>query len=213
MNEAIRVDAKSQEKIKFLTTEETAKLLFLTFRFSQGDEKLQRYIINWIHGVFPQYKINRDTLGQINDMATTMATNYLYKSPIPRHATNINVIEAKDIRDQISNWSNIFASILDGKINDYLRTSEILDNITNILILRDHKYLIARAGRPNQTRKMESQVISHALNHRPTGSQELDLMFSKIGENLIRIKEAAITEQEKPAILSRLEEIEKVHKI
>ncbi|MES2315357.1 MAG: hypothetical protein V4486_01325 [Patescibacteria group bacterium] len=206
---------QTHEYLKYLTPEEAAKLLFLTFRFSQGDEKLQRNIMLWIHDVFPKYRIRNETHGQLDDLATNMATKYIFKSPTPRHVPNINDgvkgFQEKDIREQITVWSTSFESILDGDNNDYLRTNEILDNITYSLLLRDHKYLVERGGRPNQNKKMESQVISHALNHRPTGSPEFDLMFSKISENILKLRNSMVDSLTYPSMISLLEAIEKVH--
>jgi hypothetical protein len=218
----------SPEAKKELTVENAAKLLFFSFRFSQGYPALQEYIIQWLSARFPDYRID-SIFKEVEDKLIEMIRKFSLKTPSV-HQKEVHTSEGrKKVSDpnvldnevgNVMNWAKVyFAPQIDGNTNIYgverHGIKVLLAQITSAIIERDYLFLVEDGGRgrPREKGKFESHFISYVLNQKPTGCAEYDQMFKEAGvfikqEENMPPSQRAFSAQ----TFEKLEKIKNIHK-
>jgi len=166
-----------------LSVDHAAMLLFLSFRFSQGNMSLQKEILKWVHVAYPFYRINPESLKQIKDKVTQMSSAFILKAT-GRHTQSMpggeeEKIALKHIHEQVSTYANFFEEILrdDFLVAEYKEATTI--NLLNDMLKRDFKYS-REYSRPGENRQQGSYIEIYGFEQKTTGMAEYDEMFREI---------------------------------
>lgn len=178
-----------------LTPEYAARIIFDSFRFSQGDPDLQKQIFAYLHGIRPKWKISNDLLNKISKEFTFRVRGFMGYSEEPKPNVDRSLLHY-----------NLGASSESDPINDeMLIDMEKIFNgeetlIVNVpviargVIVRDKRYLLDK-GRPRtfhrsgpEKSEMGDPWLSHSIYYgveeHATGLPEFDQMFVEVGEYL-----------------------------
>lgn len=184
---------------KNLTPEYAARVLFLSYKYSQGDPQTQKFIFQYLHSTRPEWKIKDEEFKQkIFDKALASIKKYVptdrnptgpkafHKTVPDFHEPSRKVIE-EDIKNQINFMQTFFADVTN---SNPLALAEVL---SSQIIARDEKFLLkgrsrVRSGTDPTTPSGDpygSHIIDYVLKGSPTGLAEFDRMFSDIKKFVI----------------------------
>jgi hypothetical protein len=189
---------KEKEEQVFFTKEKAKKLLFLSFRFSQGSSPLQQLLFLWLHQRYPEWRIDEETAKQIEKESSHVFKKFLNGNNSPIHHTSAT---NEDIEDSLRVQINYMRDILEGKTLEEIMEETIknpIPDITYKIIYRDNLYY-DRGGRPgrrgtsedNSPTPLEDKYLSHfcyyGLQGHPTGSKEFDQLFKEVRDYAITV--------------------------
>ncbi|MBP9748486.1 MAG: hypothetical protein KBD17_02605, partial [Candidatus Pacebacteria bacterium] len=131
MEGSIPTTPEAKPEIQELSVEHFSRLVFLSFRFSQGEPQLQRYILKWVSSAFPSYRITPANLELAYGRIKAMASNFVLKNRGPHTSTMDNQPITEDIvGKQVKDFSNALAEYLWGTSSESEQDKEtILINI------------------------------------------------------------------------------------
>ncbi|OGE15838.1 hypothetical protein A3F00_03335 [Candidatus Daviesbacteria bacterium RIFCSPHIGHO2_12_FULL_37_11] len=167
---------------KALTSEYAAQLLYHSFRFSQGDFRMQRSLFSYIHELHPFWRIYSEQEEIIKNMLI---------KPFSMHTAGFRHIRVgiADLNRQLSGELKYFVDTLNENPNQdqYIYPYENAA-MAREFILRDYKFLCDIWGRtrlhPNPEVFTEDPFASffryYILEEQTTGLEEFDQMFSDI---------------------------------
>ena len=189
-----------------LTAEYAAKLLFHSFRFSQGSPGTQRLLFQFIHELHPDWRINVDMNEAVLARANNLVNNYMFKKGGSNrrsvHALKTGFqdgqnknISKSDTRESIQDMLTIMADNLES----YIPKDE--DNIPKLAhaimldiaesdgdyLLRDSNrrpHVLASDGNKKSpfTDPWFSFICFYALEGNTTGISEFDELFAEISK-------------------------------
>lgn len=196
MEKSLDILKEHNEEEEVLTVEKAEKLLFLSFRFSQGDPQLQMYFFSWLQRMHPDWKIDEPMQAAINKHAKPHFEKFLQSKEIKPNPLHKKITEVETPLELETNQMRV---IFNQDINKLLsQEREMLEYVTsyNVLIkriaqeiaARDKAYLLSQGGRerPLNVRPTVandswlSHLCYYALAGHSTGSEEYDQLFREI---------------------------------
>ncbi len=173
----------TEEKLgeEYLEPDRAFRLLFLSFKISQGSEDLQVDIFRWLHAQYPALRLSCETEQSLSSRAipafVTVVGNQRLHDPKPE----------EEVQSQIA----MTVAKLKGALEYFSNhpTTALVPPITTEVLSRDYWYL--QHGRPRvnpgttaATDPFLSHVCHYGLLGNLTGSTEYDLLFGQIAEYL-----------------------------
>lgn len=173
------MEGKSQAKppkiekssIEYLSDEKVVRLLFLSFRFSQGSPILQGQIFHWLHAQYPNYKINEDNFENTEELLSKNITKYLL-SPKTAHAPQVSDVIETEVKRQTAS----FAQKINSNRNEEVEL--ILESLADRIIIKDVEF--TGRERDDKSKLHDSQLITYGWNRQSTGMPEYDEMFRQV---------------------------------
>lgn len=161
---------RNEDVNKPLTVEYARKVLFLSYRYSQQNTRLQQRLFRYLHKIRPEWRIpNEDFKKELQSTALkqfstfVIPKNGLQLHPLRgRHEPKENTIDEADIASsieaEISSMENVLNDIppsnpdssygLEWSLGLHLKsTQELIPNIVTDMLSRDGYYLLAEGGR------------------------------------------------------------------
>jgi len=170
-----------------LTVEKATQLLFLSFRFSQGEPKLQFNIFVFLHHLRPDWKISRSMKKEIFDAAQPILHRFLAPKEIDEQNISNTALHTTVSLTSLDNSheATLFSELVDMKIafDDPVAENPI-EAIAESMIERDLYYLSERKGRPHTKQSYLSQVFYYGIDQHPTGAEEYDEMFRQVVDEI-----------------------------
>ncbi len=185
---SLEVPAAEKPKVD---VDHMAKLLFLSFKFSQGDGGLQQQIFDYfiMKGQIPS--LSQDMRKQIASRAQSMAKRYFMGNQ--KHTTEGGTEEKPvPLESEIEKEMLKQIGLLGSVPPERGRTLKgFLGIIAENIIAQDYKYLIQEKGRPNRAKSETSSYeptldpyLSHicyyGILEKNTGLEEFDDLFGQI---------------------------------
>lgn len=184
----------------FAPLEELARLVFLSYRFSQGGVGTQNRMLLYVEKEFHPHLFSEPGVERIRRLAQEMigpfflnqtthpATAIPWEDDSPEASIKTPLIVENEL-------TGLFDRFQDRKqINGF---TDSLDGIAESVITMDHDYLTRPNGRAGDSKALkikvspyhrdpyDSMFIKHALLGEPTRSVEFDDIFSRIGDDEI----------------------------
>lgn len=175
-----------------LTEKRAKRLLFLSFKFSQGSKSLQLRLLEYLRAVHPDWRIDLELAQDI--LSTTVPAIQRYIDPTVSSTARIRHVQ-KDTLDDVGNEGQTRGAInmMRGVFNDNHGDANdgaehVIPNIINGIMERDSYYLqVGRPGRSDEAPTASghddqylSQLCYYALGGHSTGDQDYDGMFQRI---------------------------------
>lgn len=182
-----------------------SRLFFLSYKFSQGNVRIQKYIFEYLKTKHLNWRFSEE-------LKEALITNLF--DTFQRFAGNSKVHEEQNIeetdqslRDEVNYLSHVF--------NKDLENKNLIKILTDSVVELDYKYLIRRGGRPRSeshgltpaTDPFLSHLIYYGFLGHNTGAEEYNGMFREITdyirfgnlseEDLNRLKEIIFVWNEK----------------
>jgi hypothetical protein len=182
---------EESKKPSYLEVKTGGRLLYDSFRFSQGNQNTQQMIFEWLHVNFPRYRIRMKDFEGIafaggvpgekliaNEMHTQEAyESWPNKKKVPINEENFSY----EIYRQLTNFKRSLEGLGPSPANDF-----ILHELLFGIIDSDYKFVIEEKGRPGKKDKFLSFLCAYILQAKSTGTKEYDLMFSQLREMIVR---------------------------
>jgi hypothetical protein len=193
------VSGAHEEGVEHLSEKELAKLLWLSFKFSQGNSTIQRAIFQYLHQKHPAWRVDASTMAKVVRKLDRPATQYIGRESVthyPHGSSRYGAPTAeKEATGELDRQLEIFQKCLardfeDDRFEDD-RSSDptvILTGLAVGIIDKDTKF-----GNGMRPRKHEiderggtyspdkdaylSHLVWYGLLGNPTGSTEYDKMF------------------------------------
>jgi hypothetical protein len=172
---------ETRTNVSTLTPEYGVRVLFHSFRYSQGDPELQQLIFVYLHNLRPAWTIDENLEEEISTRFIPLAKQFLnqYK-PTTFHADTPETVESST-KSELDAMLGVFSESLDEE--------SVIPTITEHLIQREYRFL--RKGRDRklpsksfQKTPLTDPWMSHfryfALEGHPTGLTEFDQMFQEM---------------------------------
>lgn len=171
-----------------LSKEKVVKLLFSSFRFSQGDINVQEKIFQWLHAQYPSYKVSESNIDEIKKDLLKKTKSYVL-SPKGHHTqvrktkteTGDDIpIDHGFIRKQVDNEASKFYNMLNSQEN--ISIEQAVQEVARGIIEGDIMYLRSEegGGRPNKLNPQMSQIVTYGLSAESTGVPEYNEMFKQV---------------------------------
>jgi hypothetical protein len=166
----------------FLPDADTAKLLFLSFRFSQGFPDLQKEIFKYLHREHPEWKMRTDSKSAIIE-SLREKVQYVLKLQTHTRVDEANI--ASELENRLQQMTVIINS--EKKIDE----SPICRTIFTLMLQQDRKYLCLSENnaRPRLDPHADantfvdahfSHVCHFVIQGNPTGHPALDGMCTDL---------------------------------
>ncbi len=211
MDKLVDESSKSPDKPIQPDLEKISKLLFLSFRFSQGDNGVQRLIFRYLHKLHPDWRISDSSKDSIYNNLLEPVTKFVLpgkerstilhtdkkslSSPTKLTPEMIGIV----LQQEIDILQEILADTkpgeghatiirLEWEMKYHLQPRvDLIDKVTGRIGEKDYDNLVDHSGRvrtnPNKDR-WTSHLIDYALKGKATGVPEYDQMFAEIKDNL-----------------------------
>lgn len=179
-----------------LTAQKAEKLLFLSYRFSQGGAYLQSYLFRWLHLANPGWKIDAEmqehTANQFGDHIKKFLGKGSYEHETsPRFHSAIDTSEVQSsAQGELIDMRDFFNGSRTGDEGIPLKTKEeLITAIARAVISKDSIYLDKVEGRPRShegermsaaTDPFLSHFVYYGLQGHSTGMKEYDELFVEI---------------------------------
>ncbi len=190
-----------------LDAKKAGRLFFLSFKFSQGKQFIQRDIFSWLHQRYPAYRLNNTVKLQILE-AQNKITGSLIKNPAT--ADSSKRLHHKpldeDLQEQTTVLVDVMQAILDNipsaevkmpyNENEFLPSSpHIVGDIAWAIIGRDLRFVQGRVRKNVNPLSADndpylSHICYYGLESHPTGTEEYDELFREIKAFLLEAIEA-----------------------
>jgi hypothetical protein len=196
----------TQEQPAPLTVNDAARLVYLSFRFSQRGGELQELFFHYMHLLHPAWRVSDGDLEQITAETTGRARRLLSNPRMHAVEKQSHEVAETTVRMELSN----LGAYLDGQESVSMR--ERLEEpvgieqrkeataayITRLLLEMDEEYLIKRNGRPRGEREklrpdtlqdpFLSFIIHFALRGNETGHPFYTTLFADVRAVLQRLQ-------------------------
>jgi len=201
-----------------LTAEKASKLLFLSYRFSQGLPSLQKNIFRYIKVCHPEWRIDDALKEQIYERSEKIFIDYMKIAKGKGHASvaaggadiDEEVIK-KDLSRELNEMSHIFSKGAED-VDETLK-HRVREDIAIGLITRDYEFLSREKGRPRSSDEQQgkgvhadpflSHLCYYGIEGHKTGSEEYDQMFSDVIGYIRTVKATQRGEIESLPLLER----------
>ena len=171
-----------------LTVGYARQVLFLSYRYSQQDTRLQRGLFRYLHKIRPDWEIpNEEFKNELQSTAFKQFSNFvipkdgIQSHPIKgKHEPKENVIDENDIaasvESEISSMEKIFNDIppnnpdsidgLEWSLGIHLKSAQgLIPRIVNDMLNRDNYYLLEEGGRDRAGIKRSSPQSDQWSSH------------------------------------------------
>ncbi|MBP7832835.1 MAG: hypothetical protein KA035_03630 [Candidatus Levybacteria bacterium] len=166
-----------------------ARLLFQTFKFSQGDQKLQTSLFAYIHALHPTWKFTQDDFNKTYTQSQSLVNDYFLaqtKRGIVLHDLGHKKLNHEDMTTRmVATFSNQFESKTPEK-------ETVVKNIVKEMIHSDYGYIVERDGRDRSPEgdspsydKYLSHLCFYGLEGNKTGFREFDVLFQEIKSEIL----------------------------
>lgn len=221
MAELLPQEHKEEERGKEyerLTSQKAEKLLFLSYRFSQGSITLQSHLFYWLHFANPEWRIDAEMQEHITKQFGAHAKKFLGKSadlekktsPRFHSARNVEEIEAS-AQLEIRLMQDFFDGNMSDSFDVHARTKEeVVAEIAKRVIDKDFEYLKNIEGRPRSHEGEHinavgdpflSHFVYYGFQGHSTGMKEYDDLFAEIAAYVREnIKNGAWTAENYPEL-------------
>ena len=184
-----------------LTPDKATKLLFLSFRFSQGDAQLQQMLFFWLHSMHPDWRIDAGLLGAAGEKSVSLFEKFFQfggdnASQLSKNLYHQGVYK-NEIKENVQDFLSILKEILNGEKKDMftaggevktLQDINLVEEIAYFIAARDEKYIAKgrprTGGESGHKTAIQDPFLSHiryyALEGHSTGSEEFDALFAEI---------------------------------
>lgn len=183
-----------------LTAEYGAKIFFLSYRFSQGNSALQRYVFDFFHLLRPYWRITDALKKEISQIVKPQIENFLgvgkkYAQGVsqsPKGTYHPEIGNAQFTGYKIDDAVYLELGEMEKSFNGrkkYFRQRTIKELAEGISIL-EHNWLVVKGGRPRkpaQSQKVTtatdpffSQLCYYGFLGHSTGVKEYDEMFREV---------------------------------
>ncbi len=165
------------EQTREWTDEEAARLLFLSFKFSQGDMNTQTKIFAWLKVNYPERTLPENIEG-IKTKSTEVIKKF-FNHPKKLHTSmgdneadldqtvNVGVVA------ELGAWQAVQKQEVIKETN-----AELVKLILENTIASDYKFLVSKNDvNPTRSMKGERHLVDYVLNLKPTGAPEFDELF------------------------------------
>lgn len=171
------------DKENCLKPERVQRLLFFSFRFSQGSQDLQNIIFEYLHEKFPNYRVNPADYN-LNKIELEAKVKKFFASRSLRHTDNL----VDDPSEQIvKNLKELEENLNSADLPD----SDIrltLIEIVGLVLQQDYIYTVQMGERPSKDGdseysrfdKFSSHFVDYGMRRVRTGLFEYDQMFEDI---------------------------------
>lgn len=183
---------ESEQQEEPLTVEYASKLLFLSYRFSQGKTELQKKIFQYIHLLHPDWRINNDTYRKTREKVEPVIKKFILEKRGQYYIRSTESEIEASIESELQEMRFSFAgeTVEDRK--------KIVETLALTILDRDRRYLIILplidpklSGRPRENNQEKvtsaidpylSQLCYYGFLDHKTGTEEYDLMFQEISD-------------------------------
>lgn len=177
---------ESDSRITRIT--EFNQIIFLSFLHSQGNQKLQQYLLQYVRNETKTPKPTQDELEVITDDLFRIATKYTSSNQHSYYRENDHTNVQAEVNKQVKNFSHIFSKeSLDNSPDE--TEIIILDKITH----RDSNHLSRKFGRNKNRESTSSNPNPYSDNYfsyliwfgvlgNTTNRQDLDKMYRNISQ-------------------------------
>ncbi len=180
----MRERPKQQEKKKQQpTAEHFARLLYYSFKFSQGDPDTQDIIFEYLHATNPGYSIKNGQHYTIISILFKKTKALILGSSehIKTRQDNSSVLKEQNIFAEVKlRLSNLRKALIKKVFEADLE--KIIENLFNHIITLDYNFLNTSEGRHKVKDKWYSYFVHHVLLSKISGMEEYDRMFADIKE-------------------------------
>lgn len=191
-----RAAADKEGKDKPLTPEYAARLFFLSFRFSQGNTELQEMILDYIHFLHPQWRIDDQVRKEIEAKVAPAIKRYLLQEPRKFHIEAVSENGKDNIEEAIEEQVRYFLEIFQKSLGEdqWLNKEELLREVASEILSRDLHFLEQGRKRDNTNRitpatdKFLSHLCYYGFLGHSSGAEEYDQMFKDISSYFSEIK-------------------------
>lgn len=130
-----------------LTAQHLARVLFYTFKFSQGSEPLQGKLMEFEHKLHPDWILTPELLSQTQELGKEMIARYFAPDEKGQNIKHLNV--SWQIAGVLHKQLEHFQKVMAGSINPTSTLNTLAKDIARGVLRRDHFYLVIRnSGRP-----------------------------------------------------------------
>lgn len=190
------------EKERVLDLNYLRKILFLSYKFSQGNPGLQYEIFQYIHVLHPDWKMDNELKSKALEEIRRLAKQYIPYSQSESEEVNpsgklqhaskgsTDTITEKQIDDDVQSRIEEIQQALNERTPYKDEKDEIVRKITDITMRMDHRYLSRPEGRTRgeipkdrqtpQTDPFISFLCYYGLQGNLTGLEEFDAMFKDV---------------------------------
>jgi hypothetical protein len=213
--EQLRQAAQHEAETTPYTTQETTKLVFNSFRFSQGDPTLQGDIADYIAATEPG-RLTAEGLEASREVMQQLAPKYIYEAGV--HTTELDPDEVRVEVEAV--YDSFAAKVSQPKSAEAL--SEVVEQITIMAVDRDYSHLVRKDGRPERVRGTDqtgpaaphvSHIMRYACEGQTTGMPEYDRMFADVAAKLPGVwsRGEEFIDAEEPSVGAALREVARVY--
>ena len=187
----------TQEQNGELTPEYAARLIFWSFKLSQGNTELHREIFEYIHSIQPQWRITGEMKDEIIQKSVEISNKYLNGSSASPHR-----VDQEKMRTEIKGQLELLTQFLE-KNTKYERPKEhILQVLQASFIERDFNFI--KNGRKSSPDKYVSYICDYILKSKKTSIPEYDKMLADLKPLVIEDLKDTV---EDPRFFTSLEKI------
>ena len=172
-----------------LTPEYAARYAYHSFRHSQGNQWLQKRIVDFTHSIRPSWKVDGSNLPVISEEFSKLLESFDRMKQQKLHASTeaTSPYGTSRAADRILYLMEHF---LKGESEP---KEEIIKGIAGAIINQDHNFLTRENGRnktdPDINIPLRDNWLSHAihfgLNGTPTGLEEFNEMYSDVRDHIL----------------------------
>lgn len=187
---------EDKEDVEYIDNEKAKKLLFLSYRFSQGKSELQYNIFEYLHDIRPRWRIGEKELPELQKALEETIQKYFGKSKDILLHPSSPMRDTVVIQESIKTEVKEFAEILNDK-KEKINREEILSRIITRMIQGDSIFLSQKEGRERRAtegrKKSEhtdpwlSHLVYYGIQGHETGAEEYNQMFRDVRERIMPI--------------------------
>ena len=191
-----------------LNIKKAEQLLFLHYRFSQGNDNLGENILNYLHNRHPDWKISDEMAGQMVADLSPLVARYVTggeKGEAVNHKTRSQTGAEDDLKKRVREMQQYFGQ------ERVTPERFLILSIVNDMVTLDDKYLNELNGRPNRSGSPDSgnpasdPYLSHLVHYgllgKTTGSDEYDRMFREV-RDFVAEKPYSLDQQKLAAVIT-----------
>jgi hypothetical protein len=195
----------NRENLNELSVERAAKLLFLSFRFSQGNSLAQHRIFEWLRLNYPDYRILEKDCEAVLSRAIEIAKSFFNKQGQKLHVNIEPDIVKSSLESELGKMQRLFKgrNLNSSSLpNSPIELEEILEKEKTILgslldVLTEVDIKNINKGRTRytgyQSNKVETDprasfLVDYGLLGNSTGATEYDNMFKQIKDYIKLLK-------------------------
>ena len=165
-------DWPSLEKQK-LTPDYAARLIFWSYKLSQGNTGLQKEIFEYLHDVHPEWQVTNEMKQPIFEKTFEIANKYLNESSVSPHR-----LDAEKITEDLKGQIELLVQFLEKNLKYERPKEHVLKGLKKSFIDSDFYFL--EKERKSSPKKYKSYICDYILGHYKTSIPEYDKMLGEL---------------------------------